>query len=79
MTHHGSSTHSDGNQKSYISTVVVTNAEKGSAVKKHQHLSNDYGTLSDSQTIFKSPLKNNMFMPETELGFKTSFMMKFGS
>ena len=33
MTHHGSSTHSDAQQKSYISTVVVTNPDKG-AVKK---------------------------------------------
>jgi hypothetical protein len=33
VTHHGSSTHSDAQQKSYISTVVVTNPDK-TAVKK---------------------------------------------
>ena len=69
------SSHTDA-QKSYISTVVVTNPERGVVLSK---MSNDYGRLSDSNTIFKSPMKNNMLLPETDLGFKTSFMMKFGA
>ncbi len=45
VTHHGSSTHSDGHQKSYISTVVVTNPERGAVKNK---MPNEYGGMSDS-------------------------------